>query len=320
MTFSASQPCRLAALSTWSPSMHLWGIAFGKNQASLESSAFSCCGGSGIQVIQDMRRDARICALSNRWSLVVSFLDQFRAFFSEIDLSFLTRNDDPSSKIQSATQTYMSAFLKTLLADELPSFLNASRGKVFESVAIKKRLAGLAISSDLEREFDLLLSKMLWALGLVLIWHHGLLVLPFNLSSSSKIKPIEARVPNVVPVSAWNQLINKNHTMRRIMFIGGVHELWRPEKVELLDALIAFASEKKIPIWMMDLSSTNSSGDASFSSTREKSFRAGVDRKLSEIRAKPSVEWLGPQALSRLSEICEFKKAASKPSIIPDIV
>lgn len=300
--------------------MHLWGISIGQTQASLDSKAFSCCGGTGIQVIHEMGRDACICSLSNRWSLVVSFLGQFRAFFPESDLSFFSGNSEPSSKSQTTTQISIIAILKTLLADELPSFINASRGRVFDSAVIKKRIGGVAVSSDPEGEIDLLLSKMLWAIGLVLIWHYGLLVLPFNLTSSSKMQPLEARAPSVVPVSAWNQLINKNHGMRRIMFIGGVHELWRPEKVELLDALIAFASEKKIPIWMMDLSSANSSVGTRFNSPREKSFRAGVDKKLSEIRTKPSVDWLGPQALSRLSEICEFKKLESKPSIIPDIV
>jgi hypothetical protein len=90
--------------------------------------------------------------------------------------------------------------------------------------------------------------------------------------------------------------------------VDGVSELWHPNRLELMEALISYASERRIPLWIFEDQSGNvempSSGRVS-----DKSFRSGVNKRLSELRGRSAVDWITAQARSRLSEVCEVAES-----------
>jgi hypothetical protein len=124
---------------------------------------------------------------------------------------------------------------------------------------------------------------------------------------------------SMVPVSSWDALLDKSGAMHKVIMVDGVSELWHPNRLELIEGLISFASERRIPLWIFEdpVSDAIASPNSRIS---DKSFRGGVNKRLSELRSRSASDWITAQGRSRLSEVCDVSERASKPSEIPPIV
>jgi hypothetical protein len=124
---------------------------------------------------------------------------------------------------------------------------------------------------------------------------------------------------SMVPVNSWDSLLDKSGAMHKVIMVDGVSELWHPNRLELIEGLISFASERKIPLWIFEDPVSDATAPQN-SRTPDKSFRSGVNKRLSELRSRSASDWITAQGRSRLSEVCDVSERASKPSGIPPIV
>ena len=77
-------------------------------------------------------------------------------------------------------------------------------------------------------------------------------VLPFRVGAVKAARDGARDATRTLPVSLWSETLTKNPGIRRLMIIDGVSELWNPNRLEIMEALISFASEHKVPVWVFD--------------------------------------------------------------------
>ena len=121
--------CRIDFLSRWTAENHLWGVVLGSGGLQIERKAFSCCGGDGVIIESLSDKNARLCGLSRRWSLLDAVLRQavIPAENAQEFLSFILLRDVRSEK--SVCEHEMSA----LMAENLNDWLTADKGRCFSS-------------------------------------------------------------------------------------------------------------------------------------------------------------------------------------------
>jgi hypothetical protein len=135
-------------------------------------------------------------------------------------------------------------------------------------------------------------------------WHLGVVTLVARLDEDR------------LPVQGWLEVLSKFTDTRTVMFIEAAKDMWHPLKVEMLEAAIAFAYERSIPIWIFE---SGTAGPASEPS-RARKFKAAVEERVRHQKNKSCVSYLSAQALSRLSELCDVPSRQPQASVIPDIV
>jgi len=320
MTGSIDLPCRMAALGNWSPEMHLWGIDITKSAMSLSRTAFSCCDGSGLRIVDSGQKEASMCGLLARWGRLTWFVQQVKSLDSggilPLTGSCHRGHDDEVVRNKSRCLTSM---VNLFFRDELKELLQGDKGKILDTRKLKKRMhIGLA-AAEAEAVIDGVFNDFFWQIGAALIWHFDMVVLPFRIAALARSAP-SSKLPVVpLPVATWDELLRKHPGKRKLILIDGVTELWNPNRLESLEATIAFASERQIPLWMHDESSEASEMDESAKSA-DRSFRGSLNRKLGQLRSKPAIEWLSEQSLSRLDELTAVVRRAPNPRGIPEIV
>jgi hypothetical protein len=209
--------------------------------------------------------------------------------------------------------------LNFFFKDELKDLLKAEKGKILDTRKLKKRIQlGLA-TTESEAMIDSSFQHILFQIGAALIWHFDLVVLPFRIPGLARSAP-SSKLPMLpLPVAAWDELIRKNPGKRKMILLDGVIELWNPNRLELLEAAIAFASERQIPVWMFD-DSSDVAGVNEAAKAPDRSFRGSMNRKLGQLRSRPATQWLSEQSLSRLGELVSLEPSRPNPQGIPEIV
>lgn len=320
MTDLRDMSCRLGALSSWSAEMHLWGLDVIDAQVTLSRQAFSCCGGDGLLVFNNQAKEARLCGLSSRWGLLSKFLLQIRDMDAghAFELSVPDRNNRHHEAKKAKHRCTMNT-MKLLLRDELKDFLHAEKGKILDAKSLRNKIQVSLSPSESEVIISDVFRDVFWHLGATLTWHFDCLILPFRLAGSNKVNGGSTPSHAVLPVALWDDLIARHPQKRKLMLLDGVSELWNATRLERLEALIAFASERRIPVWIMD-DSTDGISPAQSLKLNDRSFRSNMNKRLESLRSKPALQWLSDQSLSRLSELSRINLQAPKSREIPEIV
>lgn len=290
MTGVVSNNCRLFFLRHWSPTNHLWGLKMTDVEVAIDRNLFSCCGGSGVLVETSQSRDAQLCGLSRRWHLIANLLAQKNRSSGESIL--------PNRWIKESLTSTQLKTLEALFASHLSDFLNGGVGKVFALPASP----GNACSR---------IDDFGWILAATLAWHFELVVLVADL----RVLPI--------PLNHWQDLMTRFHKSKVIVLVDGAEELWNPTRLEALELVIAFASEKCIPVWIhqMNLSTPASKTEGgSTGEARARSFRSQISKRIADQKQKPVVHWLSDHGKSRLRELCRFYEISGNSTKIPDIL
>lgn len=312
--------CRLAALSSWSAEMHLWGLEVIDSQVTLSRQAFSCCGGDGILVLNNQAKEARLCGLSSRWGLLAQFLQQIRVMDAghAFELSVPDRNNRHDEAKKAKHRCTMNT-MKFLLRDEFKDFLHSEKGKILDARSLRNKIQVSLSPSESEALISDVFRNVFWHLGATLTWHFDCLILPFRLAVSNNVSSGTTPSHAGLPVALWDDLIARHPQKRKLMLLDGVSELWNAARLERLEALIAFASERRIPVWIMD-DSTDGISPAQSLKLNDRSFRSNMNKRLESLRSKPALHWLSDQSLSRLSELSAINISSHKSREIPDIV
>jgi hypothetical protein len=103
------------------------------------------------------------------------------------------------------------------------------------------------------------------------------------------------------------------------MFIHASADMWTPQKTEILEVAIAYASERCIPVWIFENSKMTEAA-TSVSNNSNKRFNSAIKERIHRQKSKSALSWISDQALSRLFEVCEFNFAAPQKTEIPEIV
>jgi hypothetical protein len=312
-------PCRLEALSNWSPQFHLFGLEFADNHVSLRHKYFSCCDGSGVQITSSEQKTARVCPLSSRWAAVSTYFKQIYSFCPDAQKKYFTdtNSDADSSNTKGINRLYLS-MIELIFREELESFLHSKKGKVFDEFTVQKKLKIKLGAQTPDHHIEHIFPNLFWQIGACLIWHYDTLVLPYT-GIYPKKSATTVSSAALLPIGHWDDLMMRHPNKRSLLLIQGVQELWNSTNLERLEGVIAFASERKVPIWLVD-SSKQSAGASESPSTEQRSFRANMNQKIERLRQKSALEWLSQQSLSRLSELTLLPEVKSKPPIIPTIV
>jgi hypothetical protein len=265
--------CRLQILKRWSPESHFWGVVAAGGRITLDRSVFQCCDGSGVYVDPTSPRDARLCGLSKRWSLLSGLIEHWQ-LLEQKSIGTLP----PAKTIQQFSAPYFDACLRQ------------DRGKIVA-------LAEDTKSKDLSAP---------WALASVLAWHFEVLPLITRIGSGT------------IPMQWWTDLIKRFPGARTLVLVDGVTDMWNPARVEAIEAVIAFASERRLPLWLFERRS-ELSASASDAATR-RGFKNAVKNRIDQTRAKSALSWLSEQGLSRLAELCEIELPRPQTLKIPDQV
>lgn len=320
MKSSSDITCRMAALGQWSPEMHMWGVDFSTSSMSLSRTAFSCCDANGLKIVDAGLKTATMCGLLARWGRLTWFLQQIKALAPGESLPLIGAcqrgHDDEAVRSKSRC---LAGMVNLFFKDELRELLQGNKGKIVDTRKLKKRMhLGLA-AVEAEALIDRVFQDFFWQIGAALIWHFDMVVLPFRIAGLARSAP-SSKLPLVtLPVATWDELLRKHPGKRKLLLIDGVTELWNPNRLEALEATIAFASERQIPIWMHD-ESTDVSETVESAKSQDRSFRGSVNRKLGQLRSRPAVEWLSDQSLSRLEELSALERRQPNHRGIPEIV
>ena len=320
MTSNRGIPCRLTLLSNWSQETHLLGVDVTASKMSLSRASFSCCDVDGLKISDVAQKSATFCRLLALWGRLTWFFQQVSSIDPSQPTPLWTASqtadqDDNVRRIARCVVSVMGVFFK----DELKNLLLEKKGKIVETKKFRKRI-GLALgATETESTIDTALKCFLWQVGAALIWHFDALILPLRISGAPRSAPSGALPPVVVPVAAWDDLLKRHPGKRKMILVDGVTELWNPSRLELLEGVIAYASERQIPLWIFDESAELVS-ISDVPKSQERSFRGGISRRLDQKRQKPAVEWLSGQSLSRLGELTSWEKTRSNTSGIPEIV
>ena len=289
----SANSCRIAFLEKWTPQNHLWGLNIGQNGIYLDRNNFSCCGGDGIVIDPKNKKDASFCGLSRRWNLMFSLMKQWKTSVRGEANPWIEMMDQEDSGHQSQKNICLEGFLK----QHLDQWINSSRGSIFTSRTLKNAPKSLE-------------SNLIWVIASVLAWHFEIVVLVARVSDP------------VMPINYWQELLAKHHQARAIFLIEGTAELWNPARLEALEAVIAFASERQIPIWIQDLNqgASGQSPGADQPASKSRSFKSVIANRIDKQKHKPLIQWLSAQGKSRLSELCNLPEDEKQPSNIPDFL
>ncbi|MEI6833012.1 MAG: hypothetical protein WCL28_03380 [bacterium] len=320
MASSSDAQCRVSALGNWSKEMHLWGVDFTASAISLSRQAFACCEGDGVKILDRQSKTAMLCGLSARWGRLTWFLQQLKALDAAESITLMGAGlrgvDDELNRNKVRCMLNM---LNLFFKDELRDLLNAEKGKILDVRKLKKRMQLGLVASESETMIDASFQHILFQIGAALIWHFDLVVLPFRIPGLARSAP-SSKLPKIpLPVVAWDDLIRKNPAKRKMILLDGVTELWNPNRLELLEAAIAFASERQIPLWIFD-DSSDVAGVNETAKAPDRSFRGSMNRKLGQLRSRPATQWLSEQSLSRLGELVFLEASKPNPTAIPEIV
>jgi hypothetical protein len=320
MASSVDVQCRVSALGNWSTEMHLWGVDFSASAILLSRKAFACCEGDGVKILDRQTKTAALCGLSARWGRLTWFLQQLKTLDAAESITLYGAGQRGAGDELSRNKVRcMLNMLNFFFKDELKDLLKAEKGKILDTRKLKKRIQlGLA-TTESEAMIDSSFQHILFQIGAALIWHFDLVVLPFRIPGLARSAP-SSKLPMLpLPVAAWDELIRKNPGKRKMILLDGVTELWNPNRLELLEAAIAFASERQIPVWMFD-DSSDVAGLNEAAKAPDRSFRGSMNRKLGQLRSRPATQWLSEQSLSRLGELVSLEPSRPNPQGIPEIV
>lgn len=292
MTSDTVQPCRIEFLNRWSVESHLWGTSAGALGLELDKKLFACCNGDGLRVESVAEKTARLCGLSRRWNLLVNISRQLSTapektseFWSLVSLKQSVERQAPQE-------------IGKIIAERLDEWLNAGKGRIFSLP--REGDSGRNVSTNLPA-----------IIGSILSWHFERVVLIAKAGESQ------------LPVNLWQDLLTRHSTARAIMLVEAAPDLWNASKLEPLEAAIAFAYERRIPIWIYYSAGQNLSAqshEAKDPQRKSRSFRQAVSSRLEGLRQKSPEAWLSSQALSRLSEICVTKGVESDRRDIPEYI
>lgn len=294
MTLDLQNPCRITFLNRWTDENHLWGLSFESDTLQLRKDFFSCCDGAGIHVNPQNFSEATLCGLTRRWNFVNEILMMLKDFKSFDDI--LTR---PHALLVQTDKTFHES-LRVFMEQMLDGILRSSKGRV----------VGKALSS----RFGSHLNRGIGVIALVLGWHFNVLPLLMDAESSQ------------LPVGKWEDLMKRHANARRVLILYNLGELWHPNRLEMVEATISFASERSIPIWLIEKynqdqrAETQNADDPQTRLKEKQSFKAAINQRLKKAKAKPLTQYLSLHAQSRLSEICFYNRESAKPVHIPDQV
>ena len=318
MSSSESTACLLRSLGKWSPETHLLGLKSKSNGVTLDSASFTCCDGQGIQVDASSPRSASQCSLMRRWSRFSTFLSQIGLEPDDTTNILFGHHSGDFTKNERDLWEKGLRNLQLFCRENLDGLLRRTRGQIIDMSRypwILERGAATADSSSAGAST----SRLAMIVGAILIWHFEACVLPFRMGHArSNSRPGLANF-SMVPVNSWDALLDKSEATHKVIIVDGVSELWHPNRLELIEGLISFASERKIPLWIFEDPMIDATA-APNPKNADKSFRSGVNKRLSELRGRSTSDWITEQGKSRLSEVCDVIESASKPSVIPPIV
>ena len=320
MVTSSDVQCRVPALGNWSKEMHLWGVDFTASSISLSRKAFACCEGDGIKILDRQAKTAELCGLSARWGRLTWFLQQLKPMDAAESITLLGAGQRSADDELSRNKVRcMLSMLNFFFKDELKDLLKSEKGKILDARKLRKRMQMGLATSESEAMIDASFQHVLFQIGAALIWHFDLVVLPYRIPGLARSAP-SSKLPMLpLPVAAWDDLIRKNPAKRKMILLDGVTELWNPNRLELLEAAIAFASERQIPLWIFD-DSSDVAGVNETAKAPDRSFRGSMNRKLGQLRSRPATQWLSEQSLSRLGELVFLETSKPNPKGIPEIV
>jgi hypothetical protein len=283
MSVETANTCRLRFLEPWTPENHLWGLSQSDQGFQLERRLFSCCGGDGLIITALEPKTARLCGLARRWSLVYDIISQLGLtdeVLKPLAKAILLQGDPSEFSVLAAPSV-------GLIKQHKDGFLNGTRGRILSVKSVTHQ--GMTAQ---------LFAQAL--IAFILSWHYGRLVLLSR--------------PGFAPLAIhrWLGIMdkqNKNELAKPLMLIDASSELWNATNLEPFEATIAFAYERNLPVWILDprhqdLGKTPTA-KSDVMPPKTKSFRQSIGARLDTMRHKKSIDWLSPQAKSRLSELCD---------------
>jgi hypothetical protein len=297
------QSCRVAFLKKWSPESHFFGLIASEQGLTLNPSLFSCCGGDGVMVDPQNPRDAKLCGLKRRWNLLFKIVDAWTTMRVQRNETGRDEHFKPLWSQNSAATSRRTKALDGLFKGHLDNLLRSSKGSV-----LKISDEGATASAE---------DRLPWLAAATMAWHFETLVLVARIGVSP------------LPLLQWGEMLEKHPNVRSIVFVEGVSELWSPNRLESLEAIISFASERLLPIWLFEEGSppsgsqsnpSTSPQDSAGNRPRPSSFKAVMNKRMTNIRSKPAIDWLSEQGRSRLSEICDVPPLIVQGSAIPNLV
>lgn len=318
MSPSENAPCLLRSLGKWSPETHLLGLKSKANGVTLDKASFNCCDGQGIQLDSSSPRSASQCSLMRRWSRFSSFLSQIGLEPNDSTNILFGHHSGDFTKNERDLWEKGLRNLQLFCRDNLDGLLRRTRGQIIDMSRYTWSVERGAATAD-GASGEASTPRLAMIVGAILIWHFETCVLPFRMGQARNNSGPGLPNFSMVPVSSWDALLDKSGAMHKVIMVDGVSELWHPNRLELIEGLISFASERRIPLWIFEdpVSDTTASPN---SRTSDKSFRSGVNKRLSELRSRSAADWITAQGRSRLSEVCDVTERATKPSGIPPVV
>ncbi len=318
MSPSESTPCFLRSLGKWSPETHLLGLKSTANGVTLDKVSFNCCDGQGIQVDASSPRSASLCSLMRRWSRLSSFLSQIGLEPDDPTNILFGHHRGDFAKNERDLWEKGLRNIQLFCRDNLDGLLRRTRGQIIDMSRYPWSKDRGAVTSD-GSTAEATTPRLALIVGAILIWHFEACVLPFRMGYARNNSGPGLSNFSMVPVSSWDALLDKSGATPKVIMVDGVSELWHPNRLELIEALISFASERRIPLWIFE-DPVSEATAAPNSKISDKSFRSGVNKRLSELRRRSASDWITVQGRSRLSEVCDVSNSALKPSGIPPIV
>lgn len=318
MSPSEITPCFMRLLGSWSPETHLLGLKSTANGVSLDKGSFNCCDGDGIQLTNLDTRSASQCGLMRRWSRLSSYLSHIGLEPNDPANLLFGHNSADSAQITKEIWDKCLRNLQLFCRDNLDGLLRSTRGQIIE---LNRYPWGLERSPGARETAtsEASIPRLALLVGAVLTWHFDSCVLPFRMGHVRSNTGSGATNFSMVPVNSWDALIDKSKSIHKLIMVDGVSELWHPNRLEVMEALISYASERRIPLWIFE-DQVSSVTEVPGHRNSDKSFRSGVNKRLSELRSRSAMDWITVQGKSRLSEVCEVKQSGAQGLGIPTIV
>ena len=297
------QTCRVNFLKKWSPESHFFGLIASEQGLALNPTLFSCCGGDGVMVDPNNPKDASLCGLKRRWNLLFNVVEAWTDMRVKRNETGREEHFKPLWSQNPVASSRRIKSLVFLFNRHLDGFLRSSKGSVVKA-------SELTTHTSAE-------DRMPWLAAATMAWHFETLVLVARIGVSP------------LPFLHWTEMLEKHPQVRTVVMVESVSELWAPNRLESLEAIISFASERLLPIWLFEdsLSSAvsgshnqNTSKETSGDRIHPRSFKAGMNKRMASIKSKPVIDWLSEQGRSRLSEICEISKLTAPDMGIPELV
>jgi hypothetical protein len=199
----------------------------------------------------------------------------------------------------------------------LENFLGATRGEIFDLKTLRQKIINGPGAIYPTETVNVVISRLAWIIAAALSWHYGIVCLVARVGGGGKKSA-------TLPLLQWQRTMEKHPGARVIVLIDGVSELWNANRLEALEGLIAFASERALPVWLfegeMDASVMGGDLQQMTPPVGGRSFKAGINQRLMQLKSKSSLSWLSGQALSRLGELCRIPATSKQDDVIPAFV